>query len=126
MARRARVGVLTVDDHEVFRRAARGLIEATPGFETLGEAASGPEAVALAARLHPDLVLVDVRMDGMDGLETARRLRGAEPDAVVVLVSIGEFPEVPPGTGAAACVPKQELSVARLLELWDAHRPRRA
>ena len=59
-----RVTVLAVDDQEVFRRAVRELIAATEGFEQVGEAASGREALALAAALHPDLVLLDVRMPG--------------------------------------------------------------
>ena len=75
------VTVLAVDDQEIFRRAARSLIAATPGFEQVGEASSGAEALTLAADLRPNLVLVDVRMPGMDGLETARRLADSEPDA---------------------------------------------
>lgn len=122
------VTVLAVDDQEVFRRTARSLIAATPGFEQVGEAASGPEALELAADLHPDLVLVDVRMPGMDGIETARRLTGADPDAMVVLISLEEVPELPSSmtsAGAAAYLRKQDLSTRTLRELWSAHRPRR-
>ena len=72
---RSSIGVVTVDDHEAFRRSIRDVIDATPGFELLGEAASGEAALALVAELSPELVLVDVRMPGMDGFETARRLR---------------------------------------------------
>ena len=82
------VGVLTVDDQRVFRRAMAKLIEAAPEFTQVGEAASGAEALELAADLRPDLVLVDVRMPDMDGIETARRLAGVDPRPVVVLVSI--------------------------------------
>ena len=71
---RVAVGVMTVDDQAVFRQAAREVIEATDGFEYLGEAGSGEEALALAGELDPDLVLVDIRMPGIDGFETARRL----------------------------------------------------
>jgi len=114
------ITVLTVDDRAVFLRAARELIAATPGFEQVGEAESGPEAVQLAADLRPDLALVDVRMPGMDGIETARRLHAEDPDMVVVLISLDEIPEVLSGD-VAACVRKQELSTRRLQELWDRH-----
>jgi DNA-binding NarL/FixJ family response regulator len=117
------VTVLAVDDQKTFRRAARSLIAATPGFEQVGEAASGPEALELAAELRPDLVLVDVRMPGMDGIETARRLADADPDAMVVLISLDELP-VLPLAGAAAYLRKQDLSTRELLDLWSGRRPR--
>ena len=119
------ITVLTVDDRAVFLRAARELIAATPGFEQVGEAKSGPEAVQLAADLRPDLALVDVRMPGMDGIETARRLHAGDPELVVVLISLDEVPEVQSGD-VAACVRKQELSTRRLQELWERHGHSRA
>ena len=73
------VGVITVDDQAAFRDVAREVIEATVGFEPLGEAACGEEALVLAGDVEPDLVLLDVRMPGIDGLETARRLSAAHP-----------------------------------------------
>jgi DNA-binding NarL/FixJ family response regulator len=121
------VTVLTVDDQAVFRRAACDLIAATPGFEEVGQAASGSEALELAAALRPDLVLLDVRMDGMDGVETARRLFAADPQTVVVLISLNEVPEVASAMagGVAAHLRKQELSPRALREVWDSHgRPR--
>ena len=116
--------VLAVDDQEIFRRAAHSLIEATPGFEQVGEAASGAEALELAAEVEPDLMLIDVRMPEMDGIETARRLAAAHPDATVVLISLEEVPELPSSVtsvGAAAHVRKQDLSPSKLTELWDTH-----
>jgi len=118
------VRVLAVDDQEVFLRVARSLIAATEDFEQVGEASSGAEALVLAAGLRPDLVLLDVRMPEMDGLETARRLEEVAPDAVVVLISVEPVPELPASVasaGAAAYVRKQELNPRRLQELWQEH-----
>ena len=117
------VRVLTVDDHATFRDAARALIVAT-GFEVAGEAASGEEGVAAAARLHPDLVLMDVRLPDIDGCEATRRIIPLRPEAVVVLVSATE--EGVPGDlaarcGAAAFVCKEQLRPSLLRELWDSH-----
>lgn len=115
------VGVLTVDDQQVFRRTLASLIEAAPEFEQVGEASSGAEALELVADLRPDLVLLDVRMPGMDGIETARRLAGANPRPVVVLISIDEVPDSETAladAGAVACVRKQDLSTRKLHELW--------
>jgi CheY-like chemotaxis protein len=68
------VRVLTVDDQAVFRRIADDVIAATQGFEAVGEAGGGDEALEAVQRLAPDLVLLDVRMPGVDGIEVARRL----------------------------------------------------
>jgi DNA-binding NarL/FixJ family response regulator len=121
------VTVLAVDDQAIFLRAARELIAATPGFTQVGEAASGPEAVERAEELRPDLVLLDVRMPEMDGIETAQRLLEARPDAVVVLISLDDVPVEPAAAdlGVAAHLRKQDLSARTLLDLWATHgRPR--
>ena len=118
------VGVVTVDDQAVFRAAAREIIDATPGFRAIGEAASGPEGVRVVAEKHPELVLVDVRMPGMDGIETARRLTAEHPGTVVVLISIEDFTDIPSGatdSGAVALVRKQDLNRATLAALWSRH-----
>ena len=117
------VTVLTVDDQAVFRRAVGDLIAATPGFEEVGQATSGAEALQLADTLRPDLVLLDVRMDDMDGIETARRLRESDCRAVLVLISLNEVPEAASAVagGVAAHVRKQELSTRTLPELWATH-----
>jgi two-component system invasion response regulator UvrY len=120
------VRVLTVDDQAVFRTAARDVIAATPGFEALAAATSGPEALALIESLRPDLILVDVRMPGMDGIATTRLLRDACPDAVVVLISLEDPVDIQPvavGCGAATTVRKQDFSPTLLRRLWDEHRP---
>jgi two-component system invasion response regulator UvrY len=121
------VTVLTVDDQAVFRRAARKLVGATPGFQQVGEADCGERALELAAELQPDLLLVDVRMSGMGGIEAARRLRAVHPDGVVVLVSLDDVPDPAAAiasSGAAAHVRKQDLSTRALREIWDTHAPR--
>ena len=121
-----RVGVLTVDDHPQFRRVARQVIDATPGFHALGEAGSGETALSLAEALEPDLILVDVRMSGMDGAETARRLHEGHPGATIVLVSTestaGET-ALAGGCGAHAFLPKEDFGPSALRRLWDAHGP---
>src|SRR3954453_18040549 len=118
---RAAVTVLAADDQPVFRHTARELIAATDGFQQIAEAGSGEQALALAAELHPDLVLIDVRMPGMDGIETTRRLIDQEPGTVVILVSLEatiDLPSAVAEVGAAAHVRKQDLSPRALRALW--------
>jgi DNA-binding NarL/FixJ family response regulator len=118
------VTVLTVDDQPVFLHAVRELLAATDGFQQIAEAGSGEQALALAANLRPDLVLVDVRMPGMDGIQTARRLRDQDATTVVVLVSLEDVADLPASlasAGAAAHIRKQDLSPHTLQRLWSAH-----
>ena len=118
------VGVLTVDDQEVFRELARQVVEATPGFESLGEVASGEEALPAVAELDPDMVVIDVRMPGMGGVEAARRIAAAHPETVVVLISVEDPTDIPSDaetSGAVALVRKQDFKPALLCELWEAH-----
>jgi DNA-binding NarL/FixJ family response regulator len=118
------VTVLAVDDQPVFRRVARQLVQSTEGFELVAEAASGEEALALAEELRPDMVLLDVRMPGLDGIETARRLPRVAPGVVIVLISLERLVDLPSSiatVGVAAHVRKQELSPRRLHRLWHLH-----
>jgi DNA-binding NarL/FixJ family response regulator len=78
------VRVLLADDHPVVREGLRGMLAAEPDIEVTGEAASGPEAVALARALSPDVILMDLRMPGGDGVDAIRQLAGI---AVVVLTT---------------------------------------
>jgi DNA-binding NarL/FixJ family response regulator len=120
------VRVVTVDDQAVFQRAAEVVIEASPGFELAGQAASGNEGLAAVEQLRPDLVLLDVRMPGMDGVETARRLTASRPEVVVVLITVKEPAEAPGAStcGAVRLVSKRQFSPALLRELWSDHGPR--
>jgi two-component system, NarL family, invasion response regulator UvrY len=115
------VRVLTVDDQERFRAAARLLLDATPGFVSVAEASTGEDGVAAALREHIDLVLMDVRLPGIDGIEATRRVRGARPWIEVVLVSATarELPEDASGCGALAVLAKDELRPSVLLALWE-------
>lgn len=78
--------VLVVDDHPAFRSSVRALLEAD-GFAVVGEAASGAEALEKAARLEPDVVLLDIRLPDIDGFTVARRLSGLLKTPAVILVS---------------------------------------
>jgi len=121
---RATIAVLAVDDHEAFRVATRAVVAATPGFELVGEAGSGADAVAASLRLTPDLVLLDVNMADLDGLQTSRRLVEIERPPVVVLVSAEEdaaSAQEVAECGAAAFVEKRELSPSTLRALWARH-----
>ena len=119
----AAVGVVTVDDQAVFRAAAREIIDATPGFRALGEAATGSDGVRLVCDVDPELVLVDVRMPGMDGIETARIVTKENPRSVVVLISIDDssVPSAAASSGAVALVRKQDFNRAMLADLWSTY-----
>lgn len=81
------VWVLAVDDQRPFREAARRVVDATAGFAWAGEAGSGKEAVTLVRECEPDIVVMDVRMPDMDGIEAARLVAAECPDVTVLLVS---------------------------------------
>jgi DNA-binding NarL/FixJ family response regulator len=104
--------VLIVDDHAGFRASARALLEAD-GFDVLGEAADGESAVEQARRLHPQVVLLDVQLPGMDGFAVAERL-AAEPTApTTVLISSrgrGAFRSRLDATPARGFITKSEFS----------------
>ena len=124
--RDAQVGVVTIDDQPAFLEAARDVIRATPGFATLGEACSGEEALVIVDQRRPDLVLVDVRMPGMDGIEVVGLIKQAHPAIVVVLISLEEAAHLPAAassSGAAALVRKQDFGPRMLRRLWRTHAP---
>jgi len=121
------VRILTVDDQPGFRKAACSLVAGTAGFENAAETADGESAVRLARELDPDMVLVDVLMDGIDGIETASRLIRDDPTRLVVLVSstdVSELSQLAERAGVSAVVRKHWLSPRLLRGLWIALRRR--
>ena len=118
------VRVLIVDDQEPFRTAARLVVEATDGFEVVGEAETGEESVDMALDQGPDLVLMDVNLPGINGLEATRQILSEQADSVVVLLlSTYEEEEYAPRAvecGAAAYIPKAVFGPERLESAWAA------
>lgn len=82
--------VLIADDHPVFRDGIRALLEATPGVAVVGEATTGHEAILLAQELNPDLILMDVQMPGLNGIDATRRIVAAQPHIRVLVVTMFE------------------------------------
>ncbi len=82
--------LLIADDHPVFRHGIRALMEARSGLRVVGEATTGPEAVELAQALQPDVVLMDVRMPGLNGVEATRAIVQANPEIRVLMVTMFE------------------------------------
>lgn len=84
------IRVLIVDDHAVFRMGFASLLSAKKGFAVVGDAANGEEAIAMAAKLHPDVIVMDLIMPKMDGAETTKLIRERDPSAkILVLTSFG-------------------------------------
>ena len=118
----ASVRVLIVDDQEPFRSAARMVVDMADGFEVAGEAESGEEGVDLAAELRPDLVLMDVYLPGIDGLEATRRITAADGAAQVLVMSTHEseeFAEAAAEAGAIAFIPKSQFGMDELAHAWE-------
>jgi DNA-binding NarL/FixJ family response regulator len=114
------VSVLIVDDQAPFRAAARTVIAVSKGFEVAGEAETGEEAVDLAVAIHPDLVLMDINLPGMDGLEATRWLRSSAHPPVVILLSTYDEDDFGRARdcGAAAYVAKSAFGTERLAAVW--------
>ncbi len=85
--------VLVIDDHPLFRRGVSQLLSLEPGFRLVAEAASGQEGLELAKQHEPDLILLDLNMKNMNGIETLRAMREAEIDARIIILTVSNAPE---------------------------------
>lgn len=99
------------------------LVATTPGFEVIADAASGREALALVGSLDAELVMLDVHMPELDGIETARRIRRHFPDVVVLLLTATKREQL--ADPSLTIEDKRDLSRGWLAEFWQRHRPDR-
>jgi len=120
------VRIITVDDHARFLSLAREVIDATPGFEAVGEAAGGLDGVIMADALRPDIVLMDVRMPGMSGIQAGRRILDAGTTRLLVFLScdLVEVPEDLAGVPGIVVLRKEQLRPAILRRVWEGAEPR--
>ena len=84
------IRILIADDHPVFRYGLKALLNAMPDTEVVGEVTTGEEAIALASSLRPDLILMDINMPGVNGIEATRRIREANIDTHILVVTMLE------------------------------------
>ncbi len=116
------VRVLVADDQAPFRRAARSVLDAAVDFQLVGEATSGEEAIALVDSLLPDLVLMDINMTGIGGIEAAQSIAANHPATMTILVSTYREEDLPLQArvcGAAAYLHKSDLGGPALRALWE-------
>ncbi len=114
------LSVLLVDDQELFRDIARSMFSASDDFEIIAEAEDGIDAVKAYPDLNPDLVLMDVQMARMNGLEATREILKEDPTARVVITSMRSEPEyqrLALDMGAVGFIPKRDLSVGSLIDI---------
>lgn len=113
------VRVFVVDDHEQFRSAVSAIVAEIEGFVVVGSAESGEQSLELIPPTRADLVLMDVNLPGMSGIEAARRLTAGQRAPVVVLLSTYDEGELDyRDSGAAAYVNKSAFSPHRLIDVW--------
>lgn len=113
---------MVVDDQQPFRDAARAVVERLNGFEIIAEAESGEDAVVKVDELQPDIVLMDINMGGIDGIEATVLITSRHPSTMVVLLSTYELSDLPPAartSGAAAYVNKDDFGGRILRRLWE-------
>jgi two-component system, NarL family, invasion response regulator UvrY len=122
---RVSVNVLCVDDHSSMRAALRALVASTPGFVQIGEAASGEDAIAAVEAVRTDLVLMDVEMPGIGGLNAAATIIERRPKVVVVLMSDSEVERtfrLADLDANVTFVDKSKLCPGRLMDVWKRRR----
>lgn len=115
------VRVLIVDDQRAFRTAATAVVESVDSFEVVGAVETAEDALAGVGQTRPDLVLMDLNLPGMDGVQASHLLRQRHPEIVVVLLSSydeAEFADLINDCGATAYVPKAAFGPDRLEALW--------
>jgi len=123
------VSVLIVDDQLPFRAVARTVIGMTAGFAVTAEAASAEEAITQVDAQPPDLVLMDINLPGMSGIEATGRIRSTHPETAVILLSTYSEADLPgdaKACGALAYVHKEDFGPALVRQLWDSWSSSRA
>ena len=116
----ATVDVVIVDDQPPFRDVARTLVSLLSGWRVVAEVETGEDAVAMVRSTHPSVVLMDINLPGISGIEATRRIRAAEPHVRVILLSTYAADDLPADAlscGAAAYIRKEDLTPRRLRDV---------
>ena len=106
--------ILIIDDNELVRRGVKELISSERSWEVCGEARDGAEGIEKARELHPDVILLDISMPGMNGLEVARHLRQDSQETIILIMSQNDASQLLPSAiaaGADGCVDKGRITV---------------